>query len=113
MTPISISERPAEVEDRAVPGHWEGDLLSGGRNSHIATLVERRSRFLMLVKVKGKDTESVVAALMRQVQQLPQGLMSSLTWDRGMELAHHKRFTVAMDASVYFCDPQIPWQRGN
>ena len=112
MTPISISERPAEVEDRAVPGHWEGDLLSGGRNSHIATLVERRSRFLMLVKVKGKDTESVVAALMRQVQQLPQGLMSSLTWDRGMELAPHKRFTVATDVSVYFCDPQSPWQRG-
>ena len=110
---ISISERPAEVEDRAVPGHWEGDLLSGGRNSHIATLVERRSRFLMLVKVKGKDTESVVAALMRQVQQLPQGLMSSLTWDRGMELAHHKRFTVATDVSVYFCDPQSPWQRGS
>jgi IS30 family transposase len=109
----SIRERPAEIEDRAVPGHWEGDLLSGGKNTHVATLVERRSRFLMLVQVDGKDTESVVDALVRQVQQLPQGLMSSLTWDRGMELAQHKRFAVAADVAVYFCDPRSPWQRGS
>ena len=110
---ISIRERPAEVEDRAIPGHWEGDLLSGGKNSHIATLVERQSRFVMLVKVPGKDTNSVVDALVRQVKQLPAGLMSSLTWDRGTELADHKRFSVATDVSVYFCDPQSPWQRGS
>jgi IS30 family transposase len=109
----SIRERPAEIEDRAVPGHWEGDLLSGGKNTHVATLVERRSRFLMLVQVDGKDTESVVDALVRQVQQLPQGLMSSLTWDRGMELAQHKRFAVTADVAVYFCDPRSPWQRGS
>jgi IS30 family transposase len=100
---VSIRERPAEVDDRAVPGHWEGDLLSGGKNTHVATLVERHSRFLMLVQVDGKDTGSVVDALVRQVQQLPQGMMSSLTWDRGMELAQHKRFTVAADVAVYFC----------
>src|SRR5580704_8632361 len=110
---ISIRERPAEVEDRAVPGHWEGDLLTGGKNSHIATLVERQSRFVMLVKVPGKDTDSVVGALVRQVKHLPAGLMSSLTWDRGTELADHKRFSVATDVSVYFCDPQSPWQRGS
>jgi IS30 family transposase len=110
---VSIRERPAEIEDRAVPGHWEGDLLSGGKNTHIATLVERQSRFLMLVQVDGKDTESVVDALVRQVQQLPQGLMSSLTWDRGMELAQHRRFAVAADVAVYFCDPRSPWQRGS
>jgi IS30 family transposase len=110
---VSIRERPAEIEDRAVPGHWEGDLLSGGKNTHVATLVERRSRFLMLVQVDGKDTGSVVDALVRQVQQLPQGLMSSLTWDRGMELAQHKRFAVAADVAVYFCDPRSPWQRGS
>ncbi|QTI81148.1 IS30 family transposase (plasmid) [Roseomonas marmotae] len=110
---VSIRERPAEIEDRAVPGHWEGDLLSGGKNTHVATLVERRSRFLMLVQVDGKDTESVVDALVRQVQQLPRGLMSSLTWDRGMELAQHKRFAVAADVAVYFCDPRSPWQRGS
>jgi IS30 family transposase len=109
----SIRERPAEIEDRAVPDHWKGDLLSGGKNTHVATLVERRSRFLMLVQVDGKDTESVVDALVRQVQQLPQGLMSSLTWDRGMELAQHKRFAVAADVAVYFCDPRSPWQRGS
>jgi IS30 family transposase len=109
---VSIRERPAAVEDRAVPGHWEGDLLSGSKNSHIATLVERRSRFVMLVKVKGKDTDSVVGALVRQVKKLPDGLMSSLTWDRGTELAKHKRFTVATDVKVYFCDPSSPWQRG-
>jgi IS30 family transposase len=110
---ISIRERPVEVEDRAVPGHWEGDLLSGGKNTHIATLVERQSRFVMLVRVEGKDSESVVKALVRQVQRLPQGLMASLTWDRGMELAYHKRFSVATDVDVYFCDPQSPWQRGS
>lgn len=110
---ISIRKRPAEVEDRAVPGHWEGDLLAGGKNTHIATLVERQSRFVMLVHVDGKDSNSVVGALVRQVKQLPEGLMSSLTWDRGMELAHHKRFTVATDVDVYFCDPQSPWQRGS
>jgi IS30 family transposase len=110
---ISIRERPAEVEDRAVPGHWEGDLLSGGKNSHIATLVERQTRYVMLVHVAGKDTASVVNGLVRQVQQLPSGLMASLTWDRGMELAHHRRFTIATDVNVYFCDPQSPWQRGS
>lgn len=110
---VSIRERPAEIEDRAVPGHWEGDLLSGGKNTHVATLVERHSRFLMLVQVDGKDTGSVVDALVRQVQQLPPGLMSSLTWDRGMELAQHKRFAVAADVAVYFCDPRSPWQRGS
>jgi len=110
---VSIRERPSEVEDRAIPGHWEGDLLAGGKNSHIATLVERQSRFVVLVQVPGKDTASVVNALVRQVQHLPAGLMSSLTWDRGTELADHKRFTVATDVSVYFCDPQSPWQRGS
>jgi IS30 family transposase len=110
---VSIRERPAEVEERAIPGHWEGDLLSGGKNTHIATLVERQSRFVMLVHVEGKDSENVVSALVRQVKRLPDGLMSSLTWDRGTELAHHKRFTVATDVNVYFCDPQSPWQRGS
>jgi IS30 family transposase len=110
---VSIRDRPAEVDDRAVPGHWEGDLLSGGKNTHVATLVERHSRFLMLVQVDGKDTGSVVDALVRQVQQLPQGMMSSLTWNRGMELAQHKRFAVAADVAVYFCDPRSPWQRGS
>lgn len=110
---VSIRERPAEIEDRAIPGHWEGDLLAGAKNSHIATLVERQSRFVMLVKVPGKDTDSVVSALVRQVKQLPAGLMSSLTWDRGTEFADHKRFSVATDVAVYFCDPQSPWQRGS
>jgi IS30 family transposase len=110
---VSIRERPAEIEDRAIPGHWEGDLLSGARNSHIATLVERRSRFVMLVQVGGKDSESVVEALVRQVHRLPQGLMASLTWDRGTELAFHRQFTLATDVAVYFCDPQSPWQRGS
>ena len=96
-----------------MPGHWEGDLLSGRGNSHIATLVERQSRFVMLVRITGKDTTTVVDALVRQVQLLPQGMMASLTWDRGMELAHHKRFTIATNVSVYFCDPQSPWQRGS
>jgi len=109
---ISIRERPAEVEDRAVPGHWEGDLLSGGKNSHIATLVERHSRFLMLIKVPGKETAVVVAALSKHVRKLPATLRRSLTWDRGLEMAKHKEFTVATDVQVYFCDPQSPWQRG-
>ncbi len=110
---VSIRDRPAEIEDRAVPGHWEGDLLAGGKNTHIATLVERQSRFVMLVHVEGKDSDSVVEALVRQVQQLPQGLMASMTWDRGMEMAQHKRFSIATDVDVYFCDPQSPWQRGS
>lgn len=109
---ISIRERPADVEDRAVPGHWEGDLLSGARNTHIATLVERRSRFVMLVKLAGKDTESVVNALIREVKALPDGVMQTLTWDRGGEMAQHKRFTVHTDVQMYFCDPRSPWQRG-
>jgi IS30 family transposase len=110
---ISISERPAEAEDRAIPGHWEGDLLSGSRNTHIATLVERHSRFAVLVQVDNKDTASVVAALVRKVQTLPEGLMATLTWDRGKEMASHKNFTVATDVKVYFCDPRSPWQRGS
>lgn len=109
---VSIRERPADVEDRAVPGHWEGDLLCGARNSHIATLVERQSRFTMLVKVKRKDTETVVAAVIKQVNRLPLELRRSLTWDRGTEMAQHKAFSVATDVKVYFCDPQSPWQRG-
>ncbi len=109
---ISISERPAEIEDRAIPGHWEGDLLSGTGNSHIATLVERHSRFTILVKVPSKDTATVVGALTRQVRKLPASLRRSLTWDRGLEMAKHKSFTVATKVNVYFCDPQSPWQRG-
>jgi len=109
---VSIRERPAEVSDRAVPGHWEGDLLAGSANTHIATLVERQSRYVMLVKVDGKDTTTVVDALTAQVQTLPAKLQASLTWDRGMELADHRRFTVATDVAVYFCDPRSPWQRG-
>ena len=109
---ISIRERPAEAEDRALPGHWEGDLLAGGKNSYIATLVERHSRFLMLIKVPSKDTAMVVAALSKRVRKLPATLRRSLTWDRGLEMAKHKAFTVATDVQVYFCDPQSPWQRG-
>ena len=110
---VSISERPPTVADRAVPGHWEGDLLAGAKNSHIATLVERHSRYVHLVKVDGKDTASVVSALLREVPRLPKGLMTSLTWDRGMELAQHELFHVATDVQVYFCDPHSPWQRGS
>lgn len=110
---VSIRERPAAVEDRAVPGHWEGDLLAGAAHSYIATLVERQSRYVMLVRVPHKDTHTVVQALSRQVRTLPHGLMASLTWDRGHELAAHKRFTVATNVQVYFCDPQSPWQRGS
>jgi IS30 family transposase len=109
---ISIRERPAEIEDRAIPGHWEGDLLSGTSNSHIATLVERHSRFTILVKVPSKDTATVVAALSRQIRKLPASLRRSLTWDRGLEMAKHKSFTLATKVNVYFCDPQSPWQRG-
>lgn len=109
---VSIRQRPAQVEDRAVPGHWEGDLLAGSANTHIATLVERQTRFLMLIKLEGKDTTSVVDALASHVQTLPVQLRASLTWDRGMELAEHKRLSVATDVAVYFCDPHAPWQRG-
>ena len=109
---ISIRERPAEVEDRAIPGHWEGDLLAGSKNSHIATLVERHSRFTMLIKVPSKDTATVVAALSKHVLKLPPTLRRSLTWDRGHEMAKHKTFTVDTNVKVYFCDPQSPWQRG-
>src|ERR1700676_959941 len=109
---ISIRERPAEVEDRAIPGHWEGDLLRGAGNTHVATLVERHSRFVTLLKVSGKDTDTVVAAMSQHVQQLPATLRRSLTWDRGLEMAQHKTFTMATDVQVYFCDPQSPWQRG-
>lgn len=110
---VSISERPASVEDRAVPGHWEGDLIGGTKNSYIATLVERHSRYVMLIKVSNKDTRSVVSALIRQTQRLPRELYQSLTWDRGKELADHPRLTLATDVEVYFCDPQSPWQRGS
>jgi IS30 family transposase len=109
---ISIRERPAEVEDRAIAGHGEGDLLAGTSNSPIATLVERHSRFVILVKVPSKDTATVVAALSRHVRKLPASLRRSLTWDRGLEMAKHKSFTVATKVQVYFCDPQSPWQRG-
>ena len=108
---VSISERPATVEDRAVPGHWEGDLLFGSVNTQIATLVERQSRYVMLVKVARKET--VINALIKNARKLPQELYKSLTWDRGKEMADHKRFTLATDIGVYFCDPQSPWQRGS
>ena len=110
---VSIRERPASVEDRAVPGHWEGDLLSGSKNSHIATLVERHTRYVMLAKVANKETQTVVSALIKQAKKLPTELYKSLTWDRGKELAAHKQFTLATDIDVYFCDPQSPWQRGS
>lgn len=110
---VSIRERPASVEDRAVPGHWEGDLLFGSKNSQIATLVERQTRYVMLMKVAGKDTETVINALIKNARKLPEELYRSLTWDRGKEMADHKRFTLATDIKVYFCDPQNPWQRGS
>jgi IS30 family transposase len=110
---ISIHQRPAEVEDRAVPGHWEGDLLMGGTGSQVATLVERRSRYVMLVKADSKDTRTVTAALVKKIRQLPAELRRSLTWDRGSEMAAHKEFTIATDVQVYFCDPRSPWQRGS
>ena len=110
---ISISARPPSVEDRAVPGHWEGDLLAGTQQSNIATLVERQSRYVVLVRLTARDTTTVVRALIRRAQHLPEGLMQSLTWDRGLELAAHQQFTLATDAQVYFCDPRSPWQRGS
>lgn len=106
---LSIRHRPADVGDRAIPDHWEGDLIAGSKNTHIATLVEQQSRFTMLAKVPGKDTTSVVTALSQHVCTLPSALRRSLTWDRGMELAQHKRLTVATGVQVYFCDPQSPW----
>ena len=109
---VSISERPATAEDRAVPGHWEGDLLCGNRSSQIATIVERQTRYLMLVKVASKDAETFANALVKNARKLPQELYKSLTWDRGTEMAGHKRFTLATDIQVYFCDPRSPWQRG-
>ena len=110
---VSIRERPAEAEDRAVPGHWEGDLLTGANDTHIATLVERHSRFTMLVKLQGKDSATVVTALARQIGKLPEELRRSLTWDQGKEMARHHNFTLATDVQVYFCDPRSPWQRGS
>jgi len=110
---VSIRERPAAVEDRAVPGHWEGDLIAGSKNSYMATLVERHTRYVMLAKVANKDTENVINALIKQADKLPRELYRSLTWDRGKELTDHKRFTLATDIQVYFCDPKSPWQRGS
>src|ERR1043166_1020513 len=110
---VSIRERPADADDRAVPGHWEGDLLCGANNTHIVTLVERQTRFAMLLKVPSKDTATVVAALGKHVSKLPQQLRRSLTWDRGKEMADHKNFTIATNVQVYFCDPRSPWQRGS
>ena len=110
---VSIRERPASVEDRSVPGHWEGDLLGGSKNSYIVTLVERHSRYVVLAKVKNKDTESVITALIDQSKKMPDELVKSLTWDRGKEMAAHRRFTMATDVAVYFCDPKSPWQRGS
>ena len=110
---VSIRERPAEVEDRAVPGHWEGDLLFGSNNSQIATLVERHTRYVMLVRVPSKDTKTVINALIKHAHKLPRELYKSLTWDRGKEVADHQRFSLATDINVYFCDPQHPWQRGS
>jgi len=109
---VSISERPPEAADRAVPGHWEGDLIVGANSTYIATLVERRSRYVMLAKLGGKDSTTVVDALIELAKRLPQDMMRTLTWDRGTELAQHARFTVASDVQVYFCDPRSPWQRG-
>jgi len=110
---VSIRERPASVEDRAVPGHWEGDLICGKNNSQIATLVERHTRYVMLAKVNSKDTETVINALIKQSHKLPTELYKSLTWDRGKEMADHQRFTLDTDIAVYFCDPYQPWQRGS
>jgi IS30 family transposase len=109
---VSISERPATAEDRAVPGHWEGDLLCGSKNSFIATLVERSTRYVILAKIENRNSDTVIDALIKVARKLPRDLNKSLTWDRGKEMAHHKRFTLATDIQVYFCDPQNPWQRG-
>jgi IS30 family transposase len=110
---VSIRERPASIEDRAVPGHWEGDLIAGSKNTYIATLVERKTRYVMLAKVNGRDTKTVIKALIKQSKKLPKELYKSLTWDRGKELADHKEFSLATDIKVYFCDPRSPWQRGS
>ena len=110
---VSIRQRPAEVQDRAVPGHWEDDLLEGARGTYVATLVERQSRYVMLVRLRNKETGTVVRALARRIRRLPHGLMRSLTWDRGGELAAHRALTIATDVQVYFCDPRSPWQRGS
>jgi IS30 family transposase len=110
---VSISERPASVEDRAVPGHWEGDLIAGSKNSYIATLVERQTRYVMLARVPSRDTATVIKALVRQAKKLPKELYKSLTWDQGKELTGHKQFSLATDVDVYFCDPKSPWQRGS
>jgi len=110
---VSIRERPASAEDRAVPGHWEGDLIAGSKNSFIATLVERQTRYVMLAKVENKSTDAVISALINQARKLPSELYRSLTWDRGSELSDHKKFTLATDIQVYFCDPKSPWQRGS
>lgn len=109
---LSIRERPASVEDRAVPGHWEGDLIEGSNLTYIATLVERHSRYVMLVKVANRKSDTVIAALIDQIQRLPDQVYKSLTWDRGVEMKSHEKFTMATDIKVYFCDPQSPWQRG-
>jgi IS30 family transposase len=113
LNAVSIRERPASIEDRAVPGHWEGDLLCGSKNSNIVTLVERHSRYVMLAKVPNRETQTVVNALIKQARKLPDELYKSLTWDRGAELADHQRFTMETKIAVYFCDPQSPWQRGS
>ena len=109
---VSIHDRPKDIDDRTIPGHWEGDLICGSNKSFIATLVERTSRFTLLVKLQGNDTTSVVSAITNKIIELPSQLKKSLTWDRGMELAKHKKFTVDTEIKVYFCDPQSPWQRG-
>ena len=113
LNAVSIRKRPASIEDRAVPGHWEGDLLCGSKNSNIVTLVERHSRYVMLAKVPNRETQTVVNALIKQARKLPDELYKSLTWDRGKELADHQRFTMETKIAVYFCDPQSPWQRGS
>lgn len=109
---VSIRDRPAEADDRAVPGHWEGDLIAGSGNSFIATLVERHTRYVMLAKVGNKDSHSVIQALIKQSRKLPKELYRSLTWDRGTEMAGHRKFTLATDIDVFLCEPHSPWQRG-
>ena len=110
---VTIRERPASVEDLAVPGHWEGDLIAGSNDSHIATLVERHTRYVMLAKIDSKDTATVIEALIKQARKLPADLYKTLTWDRGTEMKGHKQFSLATDLQVYFCDPKSPWQRGS